>query len=116
MELIEKIISPKNLENAFNILCKQRKNYSAYADIWDLRYNWPNYKQKIITQIKAGIYVFDPVTQYEAENEICYKRTARDALVLKAISVVLNDYLAPMLGNVYHLKGHGGIYGVLSGM
>jgi RNA-directed DNA polymerase len=101
------------LENAFNILCKQRKNYSAYADIWDLRYNWPNYKHKIITQIKAGIYVFYPVTQYEAENKICYKRTARDALVLKAISVVLNDYLTPKLGNVYHLKGNGGIYGAI---
>ena len=39
MTLLEKIISPKNLENAFNILCKQRKEYSAHADIWDLRYN-----------------------------------------------------------------------------
>ena len=39
MTLLEKIISSQNLENAFNILCKQRKDYSAYADIWDLRYN-----------------------------------------------------------------------------
>jgi RNA-directed DNA polymerase len=26
---------------------------------------------------------------------------------------VLNDYLAPKLGKVYHLKGHGGIYGAI---
>jgi hypothetical protein len=67
MTLLKKIILSQNLENAFNILCKQRKDYSAHADIWDLRYNWRNYKQKIITQIKAGIYVFDSVTQYEAK-------------------------------------------------
>jgi RNA-directed DNA polymerase len=46
-------------------------------------------------------------------NEICYKRTARDALVLKAISIVLNKYLTPKLGTVYHLKGYGGIYGAI---
>lgn len=114
MNLLGKIISPKNLEFAFNILCKQRKNYSANADIWDLRYNWSSYKQQIITQIQAGIFAFDPVTQYEAKNEICYKRTARDALILKAMSLVLNDYLAPKLGKVYHLKGHGGIAGAIS--
>jgi hypothetical protein len=39
MNLLKKIISSQNLENAFNILCKQRKDYSAHADIWDLRYN-----------------------------------------------------------------------------
>jgi RNA-directed DNA polymerase len=113
MTLLEKIISPKNLENAFNILCKQRKDYNAHADIWDLRYNWLDYKKQIITQIQAGIFHFDPVTQYTANNEVCYKRTARDALILKAISVVLNEYLAPKLGKVYHLKGHGGIYGAI---
>ncbi len=75
------------MENAFNILCTQRKDYSAYADIWDLRYNWQCYKQQIITQIKTSIFDFDPATQYTANNEICYKRTARDALVLKAIKV-----------------------------
>jgi hypothetical protein len=47
------------------------------------------------------------------KNEICYKRTARDALFLKAMSVVLNDHLAPKLGKVYHLKGHGGIAGAI---
>ena len=67
MELIEKIISPKNLENAFNILCKQRKDYSAHADIWDMRYNWSSYKKQIITQIKAGTFDFDAVTKYESK-------------------------------------------------
>jgi hypothetical protein len=51
MILLGKIISSQNLENAFNILCKQLKDYSAHADIWDLRYNWQSYKQQIITQI-----------------------------------------------------------------
>jgi hypothetical protein len=57
MTLLEKIISPKNLENAFNILCKQRKDYSAY-DIWDLRYNCLKYKQQIILQIKTSVFLF----------------------------------------------------------
>jgi hypothetical protein len=30
---------------------------------------------------RAGIFHFDPVTQYMVKNEICYKRTARDALI-----------------------------------
>jgi hypothetical protein len=66
MTLLKKIISPKNLENALNILSKQRKDYSAPADIWDLRYNWSSYKQQIITQIQTNIFNFDPVTQYKA--------------------------------------------------
>jgi RNA-directed DNA polymerase len=110
MTLLEKIISLQNLDNAFNILSRQRKYYSAHDDIWDLRYNRSSYKQQIITKIKVGIFHFDPVMEYEAKNEICYKRTARDALVLKARSVVLNEYLTFKLGKVYHLKGHGGIY------
>jgi hypothetical protein len=101
------------LENAFNILSKQRKDYSSYAGIWDLRYNWQSCKQQIITQIKTGIFDINPVTQYTANNEICYKRKARDALVLKAMSLVLNDYITPKLGKVYYLKGHGGIYGAI---
>jgi RNA-directed DNA polymerase len=44
---------------------------------------------------------------------MCYKRTARDALVLKAMSLFLNDYLAPKLGKVYPHKDHGGIYGAI---
>ncbi len=109
MTILEKIISPKNLENAFNILGEKYKDYCAYEDIWDLRYNWQSYKQQIITQIKTGIFNFDPVTHYTVNNEISYKLTTRDALVLKAISLVLNNYLAPKLGKVYHIKGHDGI-------
>ncbi len=29
------------------------------------------------------------------------------------MSIILNDYLAPKLGKVYHLKGHGGISGAI---
>ena len=91
--MLKEIISKQNLENAYSILCKQRKNYSAYADIWDLRHNWPIYKKDIKTQIIAGTYNFDPVTQYTDKNqEICYKRAARDAVVLKAVFLVLVDY------------------------
>jgi hypothetical protein len=59
-----------------------RKDYSYHADIWVLSYNWLSYQQKIITQVKAGIFDFDQVTQYTTKNEISYQRTARDALVL----------------------------------
>ena len=62
--MLKEIISKQNLENAYSILCKQRKNYSAYADIWDLRHKWPIYKKDIKTQITAGTYNFNPVTQY----------------------------------------------------
>ena len=92
--MLKEIISEPCLENAYSILCKQRKNYSAYADIWNLRHNWLIYKKDIKTQITAGIYNFDPVTEYTAKNkEICYKRTARDAVVLKTVFLVLADYI-----------------------
>jgi hypothetical protein len=39
MKLLGKIISLQKLENSFNILCKQRKDFSDHTDIWDLRYN-----------------------------------------------------------------------------
>ena len=91
--MLKEIISKRYLENAYSILCKQRENYSAYADIWDLRDNWPIYKKDIKTQLQTGTYNFDPVTEYTDKNqEICYKRAARDAVVLKAVSLVLVDY------------------------
>ena len=67
MTLLKKIISSQNLENAFNILCKQRKDYSAYDDIWDLRYNCLKYKQQIILQIKTSVFYFDPILTIQAK-------------------------------------------------
>ena len=91
--MLKEIISERCLEKAYNILCNQRKNYIAQSDIWDLRHNWLIYKKDIKTQITAGTYNFDPVTEYTNKNqEICYKRTARDAVVLKAVSLVLAEY------------------------
>ena len=91
--MLKEIISERCLEKAYSLVSKQRKNYSAYADIWDLRHNWPIYKKDIKTQITAGTYNFDPVAEYTDKNqEICYKRTARDAVVLKTVSLVLADY------------------------
>ena len=91
--MLKEIISERCLEKAYGTLCKQCENYSAYANIWDLRHNWPIYKEDIKDQIKVGTYSFDPVTEYTDKNQkICYKRTARDAVVLKAVSLVLADY------------------------
>ena len=114
LNLTRKVGSSSNLKKAFEWLCKKRKNYSPFADVWELRYRWNHKMPPIQKSILSGTYVFDALRQHRLpDGSIRYIWSATDALVLRSITKVLTDFLLPKLGPTYHLKGNGGIAGAL---
>ncbi len=107
--LIQKIISNKTLHLAFRYVCKSRLDYSCSSDIWELRKNWEAEREKIKEAIVDGTYRLAPVKKILRNNECLEIWSSRDAVVLKALSIVLTKYLDPQISkNCYNFKNHGG--------
>ena len=98
------------LENAFNHVCKKRINYSHNNDIWDLRLNWNKEKQELYEQLNNATYKFEPVRKITTERGILEIWSSRDAVVLKALEIILSERLGPELSEkCCHIKGTGGL-------
>jgi RNA-directed DNA polymerase len=111
--LVRALVSEAILDACFAWLCQRRKNYPANADIWWFRKNWPQQKTRIQNDLSAGRYCFNPqarVTRRDGETVAVW--SARDSLVLKAMSMVLAPALPASL-RCTHLKGHGGHKGAI---
>ena len=107
--LIERIASDEILEAAYLWLCRQRVDYSPNSDVWRLRQRWSEQKTQIQQDLRAARYRFQPVDRYPSAEGAIEVWSAQDSLVLKAISLVLTDTLAPLLSPYcYHLTGRGG--------
>jgi len=81
------------IENAFKHVCKNRINYSHNNDIWDLRLNWNKEKQQLYEQLNSGTYRFEPVRKITTESGTLEIWSSRDAVVLKALEIILSDRL-----------------------
>ena len=107
--MIRKIASDVILDEAFGWLCQRRKDYSPNNDVWDLRRNWDRIKPELEKILLAGDYTFQPLAELRLNDEIIEMWSARDALVLKALAIVLSKHLEPLLsGRCYHVAGRGG--------
>ena len=103
----DKII--KQLDEAYTWICCRRNRYSANADVWDLRFNWPDMKMEIIRQLNTNTYDFDPVSTFWSGGKWIEMWSARDALVLKALSLALTKDLSQVISRCcYHFKNRGG--------
>jgi hypothetical protein len=99
-----------NLENAFQWICKLRKDYSPNSDIWNLRREWERIRDDFLAQLNDGSYGFDPLDRYEFDDGILSLRSSRDMLALKLISQALQEQLTGHIPrSCYHVKGHGGL-------
>ena len=107
MDLMVEIASDEVLGLAFNWLCERRKDYSANSDVWDVRWRWNDIKPVLQRMLLAGEYRFSPLRRIRRENDVLEIWSALDALVLKAMAIVLNRRLS-FSNRCYHLKGHGG--------
>lgn len=104
---MDELTSPEVLQLAFDWLCEQRKNYSANSDVWDVRWNWESLLPDIQEQLRAGRYRFSPLRRIRVDGQVLEVWSAQDALVLKAMAIVLGRYLK-LSQHCCHLKGHGG--------
>lgn len=108
MTLLDRLTCDGVLNAAYEWLCRRRLRYSADSDVWSLRRCWPQEKQRIVEQLRAGCYCFSLLSRIILGNgEEIDLWSARDALVLKARSIMLGAIL-PVSSRYAHVKGHGG--------
>jgi len=104
------------LDNALKWLCHQRMNSSPNNDIWQLRTNWLTERESILASVRSGTYQFLPqrrfyscyATEDNKAGRIIDVWSARDAVVLKALTIILADIL-PVHETCTHIKGNGGL-------
>jgi RNA-directed DNA polymerase len=97
------------LDDAYAWLCHRRRHFPANADVWHLRFHWAREKVGLFKQLRKRRYQFSPLQVVQkADGEIIHLWSARDALVLKALSLLLAEVL-PISPACTHVKGHGGL-------
>jgi hypothetical protein len=97
------------LDAAFIWLCHRRRHFPVNADVWHLRFHWGREKVHLLEQLHNSCYQFSPLQKVQKANgEVIHLWSARDALVLKALAIVLADVL-PISLACTHVKGHGGL-------
>lgn len=107
--MMEEIASEEVLGLAYQWLCQQRADRHANHDVWDLRWRWLVTKPRLQQQLLAGTHRFEAVHRYHLPGETVEGWSSLDALVLKAVAIVLSRRLGPQLSDrCYHLAGHGG--------
>ena len=108
--LIARIASDDVLEQAYQWLCQKRSHYHFNGDIWQLRRWWSEKKAYIQKLLLAGQYRFRELRLIRGKDRDVEWWSSLDALVLKAISLVLGEHLKPHLSDrCFHLAGTGGM-------
>ncbi|NET60801.1 MAG: reverse transcriptase [Symploca sp. SIO2E6] len=112
--LIEKIASDEAIGAAYQWLCKKRQHYHPNADVWQLRRWWHEKMPILQAQILSGNYQFRELRLIRGEEKSIEWWSSLDALVLKAMTIVLTEHLKPVLSSqCFHLAGNGGLKGAV---
>lgn len=105
---LSSLIDDTVLDEAWPWLCKRRKDCPASADIWWLRQDWHLEKPRLVHALSNGHYQFEPLQKLtRSDGEVIELWTARDALVLKAMAIVMGQAFE-VSPHCTHVKGHGG--------
>jgi hypothetical protein len=108
MPILAQLASDDVLDSACEWLWRRRRDYSPNADVWASRRNWLREKEQIKADLPSGNYRFSLLTRITLKDgEDTDLWSARDALVLKALAIVLGEHL-PVSHSCTHIKGHGG--------
>jgi hypothetical protein len=112
--LINRIAADPTLEAAYTWVCQQRQHHHFNSDIWPLRRHWAERKPQIQALLLSGQYRFREQRLIQTATEAIEYWGAEDALVLKAISLVLTEEWLPLLSpQCFHIAGRGGLKGAL---
>ncbi|WP_336243342.1 reverse transcriptase domain-containing protein [Enterobacter cloacae] len=100
--------TPELLDASYAWLCASRKNHPANADVWDLRFHWQQEKAPLLRALRAGTYRLLPLRVIPRTGcEACVMWSARDALVIHALTRLLTPHL-PVHHTCEHVRGQGG--------
>jgi RNA-directed DNA polymerase len=85
----------RHLDAAYHWLCHQRRGFPATADVWHLRQHWLAERQQLQAELLAGTVPLGPLSIITpTDGEPLHLWCARDALVLKALTLALAPRLA----------------------
>ena len=102
---LDDIADEEMLEVAYTWLCKRRRNYPDHADVWNFCRHWKREIARLRRELLEGSYRLGLLSRTTLESgEEVDLFSARDALVLKAFSLVLANRLS-FSRNCTHLKG-----------
>ena len=105
---LDDILDEGILESSYAWLCKRRRNYPDHADVWNFRRHWKREIVRLRRELLEGSYRLGLLSRTTLDNgEEVDLFSARDALVLKAVALVLSRRLS-FSRNCTHLKGNGG--------
>ncbi len=96
-ELIQRIASDSVIDCAYDWLCERRKDYSHNDEVWDIRFRWSEFKPHLQKTLLAGKYTFNSQMEIKTPDRKTELWSAQDALVLKAMAIVLGEHLKPVL-------------------
>src|SRR5271163_2121645 len=102
------LVSDEVLDAAFSWVCQRRRAWPADADIWPFRRDWRAERQRLKAALLSGRFrvgLLQRVTKADGGEADLW--SARDALVLKALTLVLARVL-PVSPRCTHIKGNGG--------
>lgn len=106
--MLATLASDSVIDAAYKWLCHQRRHWPANSDVWSLRFDWETIKPALQQTLRRGDYRFEPMSRVtKANGEVVHIWSSRDALVLKAMAIVLAEHL-PVSKRCTHVKGHGG--------
>ncbi len=109
MDWMDEIASESVLRQACDWLCERRLDYSPNDDVWDVRWRWEEIRPRLQDELRSGVYRIGPVRRFSTGGETIEVWSALDALVLKAIALVLAAHCLPVLSSrCYHIEGRGG--------
>jgi RNA-directed DNA polymerase len=108
MTILAQLASDDVLDSAYEWLCRRRRDYSANSDVWSFRRCWRHEKLQIKNELLSGNYRFSLLSRITLKTgDETDLWSARDALVWKALTIVLAKHL-PVSRRCTHLKGNGG--------
>ncbi len=114
LSIIDRIASDEVLEQAYQWLCKKRAHYHFNGDVWQIRRWWSEKKASVQKLLLSGQYRFRELRLIRGEDRDIEWWSSLDALVLKAIAIVLGEHLKPHLSDrCFHLAGTGGMKGAV---
>ena len=112
--LLDRLASDQVLTQAFRWLCETQAHYHHNDDVWHVRYWWVEQKPRLQAQLRAGSYRLSECRLVRGRERTSEIWSAMDALVLKALAIVLTDRLTPHLSTrCFHLAGTGGLKGAV---
>jgi len=98
---------PSAWQEAYDWLCRQRKNAPSDSDVWHLRFHWATDGEAFRNRVEQGKYRLKPLRVVKrAGDDPIALWDADDALVLKWVALQLQDVM-PVHPTCHHVKGAG---------